>query len=170
MCVGGCGSVGVSPLCHIVSQPMWVCTHDRTACGGQPGPVYEARYRGRALRTGVTRDAMQRSSAQGTGITKEAAMASHDWFLLVRGERLDMSNYMRFTVNAALRWPLPTSDRQGLGENKPRPRQPSFICNVATRSRCYPPGHSCRQMRDHAQPPSDALATLLIFSPHVHCR
>jgi hypothetical protein len=42
-------------------------------------------------------------------------MVSHDWFQLAPGKRLDASNHRRFTVDAALRWPLPTSYRQGLG-------------------------------------------------------
>ena len=40
-------------------------------------------------------------------------MASQVWLLLLRGGRLDTSKHGRFTVNASLRWPMPTSDRQG---------------------------------------------------------
>jgi hypothetical protein len=60
-------------------------------------------------------------------------MASRDWFLLVRGGRLDRSNHRRFTVNAALRWPLPTSDRQdSVSSMKTNlgPGSLAFICNT----------------------------------------
>ena len=38
-------------------------------------------------------------------------MASQVWLLLLRGGRLDTSKHGRFTVNASLRWPMPTSVR-----------------------------------------------------------
>ena len=40
-------------------------------------------------------------------------MGSQVWLLLLRGGRLDTSKHGQFTVNASLRWPMPTSDRQG---------------------------------------------------------
>ena len=61
-------------------------------------------------------------------------MVSHDWFQLAPGKRLDASNHRRFTVDAALRWPLPTSYRQGLGVSCKQTSAPAAT-NVLQNSR-----------------------------------
>ena len=95
-------------------------------------------------------------------------MASHVWALLLRGGRLGTSKHGRFTVDASLRWPMPTSDGQGrfwVGWFRGvscrtehlrtvrnfGPAASQSACNVpliapvlATLGRCYPPGRFCQ--------------------------